>query len=134
MSDEIFLKLAFAEGKKSTPKHPFGAVVVKDEEVIGKGFSHAAKAKNPTAHAEVSALIEACKKLGSNNIPGTTLYSSHEPCLMCFCCAAWADVDRVVFAVPASEISGDMFEFRGVNIFDMAEKLQRQIKVEQIKV
>jgi guanine deaminase len=134
MKDKEFLKLAFKEGQKGTKPYLFGAVIVKDGEVIAQDHNHVWERSDPTAHAEVSAIVNACKKLGNHNLAGCTLYASHEPCLMCFCCAAWAEVDRIVFSVPASEQDGFMYEFKDVNIFDMAEKLQRDIKVERVAV
>jgi guanine deaminase len=133
-SDDEFLKLAIEEGQKGRAPYLFGAVVAKDGEIIGQSHSQTFAAKDPAAHAEISAIRIACQKLGSHNIPGCTLYASHEPCLMCFCCAAWAEIDRVVFATPASERDDSMYEFSDVNIFEMAKKLQRPIKVERIKL
>lgn len=134
MSDEDFLKMAIGKGKKGTAPYLFGAVVVKDGKVLSTEHSHTFERKDPSAHAEVSAIVEACKKLGNHNIPGCTLYASHEPCLMCFSCAAWAEIDRIVFAIPASDQDSSMYEFTDVNIFDMAKKLARPMKVEQIKL
>lgn len=132
--DQQFLKLAVHEGKKGRAPYLFGAVVVKDGEVISLGHSHTFDKNDPSAHAEISAIREACKKLGSHNIPGCTLYTSHEPCLMCFSCAAWAEIDRIVFVTSASEQDDSMYEFKNVNIFDMAKKLLRPMKVERIDV
>jgi tRNA(Arg) A34 adenosine deaminase TadA len=132
--DIYFLKIAIEEGKKGQ-RYPFGGVVVVDDKVIAKDHNHAWEYNDPTAHAETLALVKACKKLGNHNLPpGSVLYSSHEPCLMCFTCASWARIERLVFAIPASEIRGDMFEFKGVNIFQVAKKLQRPMKVEHIRL
>ena len=134
MEDRDFLIMAIEEGKKGRAPYLFGAVVVKDGEVIAIDHNHVAERTDPTAHAEVSALVLAAKKLGSQNMPGATLYASHEPCMMCFSCAAWAEIDRIVFATPASAQNPDMYEFKGVSIFEMADKLQRPIKVERLKI
>jgi guanine deaminase len=132
MTDQDFLKMAVEEGMKGPRPRPFGAVLVKGGKVIAADFNHVGELMDPTAHAEVSAIVRACKKLGSHNIPGSTLYASHEPCLMCFSCAAWAEIDRIVFATPASKVDGFSYEFKDVNIFEMAKKLARPMKVEQI--
>lgn len=132
-NDKYFLGQAVEEGKKGIEPYIFGAVVVNEGEVIARDHSRAVEQHDPSAHAEISVIRQACKKLGSHNIPGTTLYASHEPCLMCFCCAAWAEIDRIVFATPASEQDSSMYEFNDVNIFDMTKKLQRPMKVEHIK-
>ena len=132
--DKDFLKLATEEGKKGTPPYLFGAVIIKDGKVIARDHSRAVEQHDPSAHAEISAIRLACKKLGNHNIPGSTLYASHEPCMMCFSCAAWAEIERTVFAIPASEQDNFMYEFEGVNIFEMAKKLTRPMKVEHIKL
>jgi guanine deaminase len=132
MTDQDFLKMAVEEGMKGPKPRPFGAVVVRGGEIVSVDFNHVGEQMDPSAHAEVSAIVKACRKLGSHNIPGSTLYASHEPCLMCFSCAAWAEIDRIVFATPASNVDGFSYEFKDVNIFEMAKKLVRPMKVEQI--
>lgn len=134
MTDIDYLKMAQKEGQKGTEPYLFGAVIVKDGQVIATDHNHVSERSDPTAHAEVSTIVAACRKQGNHNLEGATLYASHEPCLMCFCCAAWAEVERIVFNVPASEQDGFMYEFKDVNIFDMAEKLQREIKVERVAI
>ena len=134
MTDQDYLQLATEEGKKGTAPHLYGAVVVKDGEILAVDHNHVWETKDPSAHAEVSAIKQACLKVGSHNIDGATLYASHEPCIMCFCCAAWANFERIVFAVPASEQTSDSYEFSGVSIYDMAERLQKKIVIEQVKL
>src|SRR5579862_8426902 len=132
MNDKDFLQLAVEEGALGS-RYPFGAIVVLDGQIISRAHNTVWETHDPTKHAEATAIVEACRKLGIHNLPPeTTLYSSHEPCLMCFTCAAWAKVQRLVFAVPANEIKGDMFEFDNVNIYEMAERLRRPMKVERI--
>ena len=131
MSDKDYLKLAIEEGKKGRKPHLYGAVVVRDGEILATEHSHTWERRDPSAHAEVSAIAAACQKIDRHNIPGATLYASHEPCLMCFVCAAWAEIDRIVFVEPAS-LSGSTYEFDGVNIFDMAKKLTRPMEVEKV--
>jgi tRNA(Arg) A34 adenosine deaminase TadA len=133
LSDKDFLKIAVEEGKDAVPPYLFGAVVAKNGKIIAKSHSYTRERSDPSAHAEVSAIVEACKALGNHNIPGCTLYASHEPCMMCFACAAWAEIDHIVFAESASP-KGSTYEFDDVNIFDMAKKLGRPMKVERIEV
>jgi tRNA(Arg) A34 adenosine deaminase TadA len=134
MNDKDFLKLAIAEGNKGPQPRPFGGVIVINGKIIAKDHNHVEERSDPTAHAEASAIVLACRQLNNRNLEGATLYASHEPCLMCFSCAAWAKVERIVFNTPASEADGFMYEFDDVNIFDMAKKLRRPMKVEQIKL
>ncbi len=77
---------------------PFGAVIVKNGEIIAEGWNQVVSSKDPTAHAEVVAIRRACEALETNELQGATLYSSCEPCPMCFSAAVWSRVDRVVYA------------------------------------
>lgn len=132
--DKYFLGLAIEEAQKSKSPHKFGAVVVKDGDIIAKDCNHVRELNDPSAHAEVSALRQACKVLDNYNIDDCILYASHEPCLMCFSCAAWSNISRIVYAHPASDSSEDSYEFKGVSIKDLAQKLVKPIKVELISL
>lgn len=140
MKDEqYFLKEAVKVGLRGKERGispvVFGAVVVKNGRIIARDHSHTHQRHDPTAHAEASAIKKAAKKLGNHNLEGCTLYGSHEPCLMCFSCAAWARIDRVVYAIPASDLDDFTYEFAGVSLHEMARKLARRpIKVELIRI
>lgn len=123
--DQKFLKIAIDEGNKRDAPYNFGACIVRDGQVIAQDYNHVHELHDPSAHAEVSAIKKATQLLGTHNLDGCTMYGSHEPCLMCFSCAAWANIERVVFAVPASE-QGFSYEFRNVSIADLATKLTRR--------
>ena len=77
---------------------PFGAVVVRQGLVIGEGWNQVTSANDPTAHAEVMAIRDACRRLGSYSLAGCELYSSCEPCPMCLAATYWARIDRLYFA------------------------------------
>ncbi|WP_437124572.1 nucleoside deaminase [Chryseosolibacter indicus] len=77
---------------------PFGAVVVKDGEVIGQGSNKVTSTNDPTAHAEVVAIREACHFLQSYELSGCTIYASCEPCPMCLGAIYWSRPDRIVYA------------------------------------
>jgi tRNA(Arg) A34 adenosine deaminase TadA len=134
MTDKEFLKLAFEESKKALPPHQYGAVVVVNGEVIAAEHNHVWERKDPSAHAEVSAIVAACQTTGSHNLKNATLYASHEPCVMCFTCAAWAEIERIVYATKASVDSGDSYEFKGVSLQDLAKKLSRPVSVEYLPI
>lgn len=131
-NDMYFLKEAIEIGNKKAKPYNFGAVVVKNGKIIAKAHSHVQETFNPTLHAEVSAIVEACEKLKSHNIDGCVLYASHEPCMMCMSCAAWAHVNKVIYCIAASEQNHLMYEFKGFSIKEFAKKLPRLMKVEQV--
>ena len=135
MSDADFLKLAVEESLKSIGPHKYGALIVQGGKIIAIDHNHVREFSDPSAHAEVSVLRQACQKLKVFNLPeGCTLYASHEPCIMCLCCAAWAEIDRIVFATPASEQDTSSYEFKGVNIFEMNQKLLSPMKIEMVRI
>jgi guanine deaminase len=77
---------------------PFGAIIVRDGEVLAEGWNEVTSTNDPTAHAEVNAIRKACRQIGDFSLPGATLYTSCEPCPMCLASAYWARVSRIVFA------------------------------------
>lgn len=76
---------------------PFGAVVVKDGEVIGRGHNRVLGHHDPTAHGEVEAIRDACGRLGTHDLTGCDIYTTGEPCHMCLCACLWANIRRVYY-------------------------------------
>ncbi len=95
MAEAIRLSL---ERLNSDTAGPFGAVIVKEGEIIGRGWNQVTVSNDPTAHAEMVAIREACQRLGHFYLAGCELYSSCEPCPMCLAAAYWARLGRVFFA------------------------------------
>lgn len=85
------------EGMDNNIGGPFGAVIVKDGEIIAKGCNMVTSTNDPTAHAEVSVIREACKKLGTFDLTGCELYTSCEPCPMCLSAAYWAGIKKIYY-------------------------------------
>jgi tRNA(Arg) A34 adenosine deaminase TadA len=77
---------------------PFGAVIVKDGEVIAEGFNRVTSTNDPTAHAEIVAIREACRRLDSFRLEGCEIYSSCEPCPMCLAAIYWARLEKLTYA------------------------------------
>ena len=76
---------------------PFGACVVKDGEIIGRGSNKVVSENDPTAHAEINAIREACKNIGSHDLSGCELYTSCYPCPMCLSAIIWANIKKVYY-------------------------------------
>jgi guanine deaminase len=89
---------------------PFGAVVVKGGEIIGEGANSVTATNDPTAHAEIIAIREACKKLGAFELIGCDIYTSCEPCPMCLGAIYWARPNRVYFGNTAADASSAGFD------------------------
>ena len=77
---------------------PFGAVIVKNNQIISEGYNKVTSSNDPTSHAEISAIRNACKKLNNFSLKGYDLYTSCEPCPMCLSAIYWARIDRVYYA------------------------------------
>lgn len=133
MTDQDFLKLAVEVGNKKAEPFNFGAVIVKDGEVIASEHNNVHETNDPTEHGETSAIKAACKKLASYNLEGCVLYASHEPCSMCIACAAWVGIERVVYDTPASDQSL-RYELKDMTIQEFAAQLPRQVSVEHIQL
>ena len=98
------------ENVRSGRGGPFGAIVAKDGRVIAAGTNLVTSANDPTAHAEVTAIREACRVLAAFQLTGCELYTSCEPCPMCLGAIYWARPDRVYFAATAADASEAGFD------------------------
>lgn len=111
--DHEFLKLAIqlaVDNVKSGKGGPFGAVIVKDGAVLATGANSVTTSHDPTMHAEIAAIRNACEKLSTFQLEGCTIYSSCEPCPMCLGAIYWARPERLVFAASkhdAAEVGFD---------------------------
>ena len=99
MSDEHFMQLAIAEAHKALAigEVPVGAIVIKDNEVIGSGFNQTISQNTPCAHGEILALEAAAKHTGNYRLNECKLYVTLEPCMMCAGAIAHARIDQLIF-------------------------------------
>ncbi len=96
-----FMRIAIRLSEHNVKKAlggPFGAVIVKNGQLIAKSANKVTISKDPTAHAEISAIRMACKKLDSFDLSGCVIYTSCEPCPMCLSAIYWAHIDKVYYA------------------------------------
>jgi tRNA(adenine34) deaminase len=102
MTHDDFMRRALMEAHRAREagEVPVGAVVVSHGAVVGTGFNRPIGAQDPTAHAEIVALGAAGQALGNYRLPGTTLYATVEPCLMCVGAIVHARVETVVYGIP----------------------------------
>jgi tRNA(Arg) A34 adenosine deaminase TadA len=95
--------VALAAGNAAAGQLPFGALVVREGRVLADGVNTALDDSDPTAHAETAAIRAACKRLGTLELPGSTLVSSCEPCPMCQAVAVLVGVSRIVYAATKED-------------------------------
>jgi tRNA(Arg) A34 adenosine deaminase TadA len=132
MKDEYFMSRAIElaqNGMDTNAGGPFGAIVVLKGEIIGEGWNQVTSTNDPTAHAEVNAIREACRKLGSFQLDNCVLYTSCEPCPMCLGAIYWARPEKVVYACTREDAAGIGFDDHF--IYDEIEKSveERQMKI-----
>lgn len=110
---ETFMRIAIKLSAQNVQKElggPFGAVVVKDGRIIGKSANTVNVKNDPTAHAEISAIRLACKKLGTFDLTGATIYTSCEPCPMCLGAIYWSNIAVVYYANSKEDAAAVNFD------------------------
>ena len=113
MIHEDWMKIAIGlsvAGVTSGEGGPFGAIVVKDGTIVGRGNNKVTTSNDPTAHAEVVAIRDACRNLGTFQLDGCDVYTSCEPCPMCLGAIYWARPDRVFYACTKSDAAASGFD------------------------
>src|SRR6476660_5239012 len=101
--DERFMRLAIDEARQGD--YPFGAVIVRDGEVIARGANMGRRLDDPTAHGEMQAIRNGLAQHGSAALRGTTLYTSGEPCAMCMGAIIWCHFGRMVYAASLDRLA-----------------------------
>ena len=111
MDDKRFLQKAIMKAKESVAQggFPAGAIVVKNGKIIGEGISIGNNLNDPTAHGEMVAIRDACKKLKTSDLSGATLFASMQPCLMCFGAVAWSAISKIIFACSKERVLDDYY-------------------------
>ncbi|NLX41231.1 MAG: nucleoside deaminase [Bacteroidales bacterium] len=114
---------------------PFGAVIVKDGEVIATGCNRVTASNDPTAHAEVSAIRAACKDLDAFNLEGCEIYSSCEPCPMCLGAIYWAHIDKIYYAANKHDAADagfdDSFIYNELELTPEDRRLKTEVLLEK---
>ncbi len=106
---------------------PFGAVIVKDNTIIAEGFNQVTINNDPTAHAEVNAIRNACQALGTFDLSGCEIYTSCEPCPMCLSAIYWARLDKIYFA--NTKVDADSIGFSDQFIYDELDKAPKDRQI-----
>lgn len=113
MDHEKFMRAAAALAEKNVADGtggPFGAVIVRDGVIVGEGTNQVTSSNDPTAHAEVVAIREACAKLETFNLDGCVIYTSCEPCPMCLSAIYWARLDRIFYGNTKADAAAIDFD------------------------
>ena len=133
--DKYFIREAIKQAKKGVESKdggPFGAIIVKDGEVVGRGNNKVTSTNDPTAHAEMVAIRDACKNLKSFQLDGCIIYSSCEPCPMCLGAIYWARPKKLIFASSKDDASQAGFDDSFIYQEIALPKEKRLIETQQI--
>lgn len=128
-----FMRMAIKEAKKGIESHhggPFGAVIVKDGKVIGKGHNQVLKNNDPTCHGEIMAIHKACKNLKTFDLSGCELYTTGEPCPMCYAAILWANIDKVYYGCTIQD--NENIGFRDKKFYEMQQPEFRNKVVKEL--
>jgi len=112
-TDMYFIEMAVDLARQGVAQNeggPFGCVIVKDGQVIGRGNNKVLSTHDPTAHAEVVAIRDACRRLNLHQLEGCTVFTSCEPCPMCLGAIYWARPDRIVYACTREDAAAINFD------------------------
>lgn len=113
--NQDFMKLAIEmaiDGVKKKGSGPFGAVIVKGNELVGMGINQVTRGLDPTAHAEIVAIRDACQRLRTFSLVGLEIYTSCEPCPMCLGAIYWARLDKVYYGATREDAAKINFDDR----------------------
>ena len=130
--DEYFMRRAISlaqDGVDSNIGGPFGAVIVKDGEIVGEGCNRVTSTNDPTAHAEVVAIRNACINLDSFQLNDCVLYTSCEPCPMCLGAIYWARPERVFYAATREDAANIGFDDQFIY-----EEIEKNFENRQMKL
>ncbi|MCR4280221.1 MAG: nucleoside deaminase [Candidatus Komeilibacteria bacterium] len=107
MENKDFLQLAIDKSKTSVTvgAFPVGAIIVQNGKIVASAISNGKQLKDPTSHAEVAVIREVCQKLQNRDLKDVILYSSLEPCLMCYAASFWASIPKIVYACSRQRVS-----------------------------
>jgi guanine deaminase len=122
MDDAMYMRMALAKARDgmAAGQSPFGACIVRQGgDVIACEHNVVWQASDATAHAEVTAIRAACQAVASIKLTGTTIYSTTEPCPMCFAAIHWAGIDRIVYGASIADAQRAGFSELAISNFDM---------------
>ena len=133
-NNEKFMRLAIKKSLESVDNGggPFGAVVVKDGEVVAVASNSVTLDNDPTAHAEVNAIRMACKKLGTFDLSGCEIYASCEPCPMCLASIYWARIGKLYYA--NTKVDADKIGFSDSFIYEEFAKPESERSIKVVKM
>lgn len=130
-----FMKVAVAEAKCGVENGhggPFGAVVVKNGKIIGRGHNHVVVNNDPTCHGEVDAIRDACKNINSFDLTGADIYTTGEPCPMCLSAILWANINKIYYGCTISD--NEFIGFRDEAFYELLSLSTDKLKNKLVQI
>ena len=132
-SAEKFMKEALREAYSGIRNHeggPFGSVIVKDGEIVGRGHNRVIKNQDPTCHGEMEAIRNACENLGTFDLSGCEIYTTAQPCPMCLGAIMWANMEKVYYGCNCKDT--EKIGFRDDKFYDYFAGKNNVLETEEI--
>ena len=129
-----YMQIAIEEAKEGISNGhggPFGSVIVKNGEIVGRGHNKVLLNNDPSCHGEIDAIRNACANLKTYDLTGCELYTTGEPCHMCLCACMWANIEKIYYGCTIQD--NEMIGFRDNKfdkIFGGRDKLENYLKCE----
>lgn len=137
VKDEAWMRLAIelaTEKMRAGCGGPFGAVIVRDQQVIGRGWNKVTSTNDPTAHAEIVAIRDACEKQKNFSLVGSAIYCSCQPCPMCHGAILWSRIDKIFYAATTEQAANAGFDDRQFREELIAKERDRRVPLMRMLV
>jgi len=121
--NKMFMEMAIEEAHRGISLQeggPFGAIIVKDNVVVGKGHNQVLVNNDPTCHGEMQAIRDACRNLGTYDLSGCEIYTTGYPCPMCMCAIQWANIEKVYYGCTVEDT--EKIGFRDKKFYEESNK------------
>lgn len=119
------------EGIQNKDGGPFGAIIVKNNKIIGRGHNRVLKNEDPTCHGEMEAIRDACKNLGTHDLSGSVIYTTAEPCPMCLGAILWSNMTEMYYGCTKEDT--DAIGFRDDAFYDHLAGKKQLINKQEYK-
>ncbi len=133
-NNDRFIQKVIELAQRNVEKYsggPFAAVIVKKDKIISYGYNRVTSKNDPTEHAEINAIRKAAKKLKTFNLKGCVIYSSSQPCPMCFSAIYWANIKNIYYAAQKETVS--KYGFKDNKIYKELQTNNMSVKMRHIK-
>jgi tRNA(Arg) A34 adenosine deaminase TadA len=134
MDKERFMKIALEEAYECVREKaggPFGAVIAEGNKILARGHNTVIKDHDPTRHAEMNVISQACRRKGTRDLSGCIIFSTTEPCPMCFSAIHWARINKVVFGTGIEDVKKMGFNELSISVEEIKKEGDSPVNIER---